>query len=509
MINKGVIFTDKQKSLLLPMETEQKYGYKIEDLSFGAGRYIVHKCDICGEPKSTKFREFIKSEKWSHVECRGKKIQQSIFEKYGVKNPAQLESAKAKSKQTCLAKYGVEHSSQAEQKKKKTRETNLQKYGTECSSLNPEVREKRRQTCLERYGVENTASLPEVVIKKKLTLLKKYGVENSFESLEVQEKIKETNLERYGVENPTQKSQNRERLKEWRMSNPEILFSSRAELEILQWVRQCYPNVKKYIDGTHEIDIFISDINLGIEYNGLYWHQEEVLTDRSHVNGQKYHLDKTKHFQEKNIKLIHIFEHEWRDRQEQVKSFLLSAIGKNEYRIGARKCILQWSSLLEDIKEVHNFLENYHIQGQPSNTKYVIKVLYNNELLAVATFGKHHRNNKDWVLTRFCTKTNYTIQGVLSRVSKLASQQLKEDILSWADYRLSQGNGYEKAGWVFEELLPPDYFYHRHGKVISKQSRQKRHAKTPSDMTEIEHARLEGLYRVYDCGKIRYRYKYL
>lgn len=249
------------------------------------------------------------------------------------------------------------------------------------------------------------------------------------------------------------------------------------------------------------MDIYIPEIKIGIEHNGLFYHQESIV-------GKKYHLNKTKHFEGKGIRVIHIFEHEWKKRQKQVKSFLLSAIGKNEHKIGARECELVWSNSPTDIRDAHQFLEDYHIQGSPNNTKYMIRVFHDNELLAVATFGKHHRTGKDWVLTRFCTKTNYTVQGVLSRISKLASQQLKRDIISWADYRLSNGNGYEKAGWTFERLLPPDYFYSKGSKVISKQSRQKRHVKTPAGMTEKEHADAEGLCRIYDCGKKRYRYKW-
>jgi hypothetical protein len=111
------------------------------------------------------------------------------------------------------------------------------------------------------------------------------------------------------------------------------------------------------------------------------------------------------------------------------------------------------------------------------------------------------------VLTRFTTKNNYTIQGILSKISKLASKELNSDIISWADYRLSNGNGYEKAGWIKEKLLPPDYFYFKGLRIVSKQSRQKKIVSTPEGMTEREHAKLDGLIRIYDCGKIRYKYK--
>jgi len=345
-------------------------------------------------------------------------------------------------------------------------------------------------------------------LQTQRTNLKRYGVVCVRQSTEIKEKIKQRMIQKYKVENYQQLPENRNKLKDWCVDNPNKTFTSRPELEILQWVQSFYPNSKKYKDGTHEIDIFISEINLGIEHNGLYHHQENVLDNRCGIKvGQRYHLNKTKHFKDKGIRIIHVFEHEWRDRQEQVKSFLLSAMGKNEIKIGARKCQVLWSNSPHDIQETYGFLEVYHIQGAPNyGTKFITKAMYNNEIVAVATFGRHHRNGEDWVLTRFCTKTNYTIQGILSKMSKLASQQLKADMLSWADYRLSNGNGYEKAGWIFEQLLPPDYFYHKNGKVFSKQSRQKKAVKTPVGMTERQHAEIDGLNRIFDCGKIRYKY---
>lgn len=302
--------------------------------------------------------------------------------------------------------------------------------------------------------------------------------------------------------------ENRNKLKEWCDENPSKVFTTQPERELLRWVQQYYPSAKKLRDGTYEIDVFIPEVKIGIEYNGLYHHQESTLDTRyGKGKGKKYHLDKTQHFKTKGIRIIHLFAHEWRDRQEQVKSFLLSAIGKNAHKIGARKCKVIWTGDKELIKQAHQLLNDYHIQGAKCGTKYAAIAHYKKQIVAVATFGKHHRNNKDWVLTRFCTKANHTIQGLLSKVTKLAHEKLGFDLLSWAHYRISDGNGYQNAGWIYEELLPPDYFYHKNEKVVSKQSRQKKAVNTPKGMTEKEHAKLDGLEPVYDCGKIRFRYK--
>ena len=59
-----------------------------------------------------------------------------------------------------------------------------------------------------------------------------------------------------------------------------------------------------------------------------------------------------------------------------------------------------------------------------------------------------------------------------------------------------------------EEQLKPDYFYTDGINVISKQSRMKSVVGTPEGVTEAEHAILDGLVKAYDCGKIRFVFKF-
>jgi len=299
-------------------------------------------------------------------------------------------------------------------------------------------------------------------------------------------KTKKTCFEKYGAEN-------------WRLSKDADSraksFSSKAELEILSWVHSIgYPNAAKLRQGGKELDIFIPELNIGIEYNGLYWHSE-IHKDKN------YHLDKTNHFKELGVRVIHVFEHEWRDRNFQVKSFLRSALNKNDNKVGARKCTFKEI----DNKTAKDFLNQYHIQGGPLHIALAIGSYYKDDLISVATFGPHHRNRGQFTLNRFAGKEGWTIQGCLSKVTKMALNKY-DSLISWCDLRWSDGNGYERSGWVKEELLKPDYFYTQDFiGVISKQSRKKSAVNTPETMTEKDHALLDGLFRIYDCGKVRYK----
>lgn len=63
-----------------------------------------------------------------------------------------------------------------------------------------------------------------------------------------------------------------------------------------------------------ELDIYIPDIKLAIEYNGKYWHTDKMIKTRSEGKfntAQEYHDFKTKMCEKENIHLIHIDENDW------------------------------------------------------------------------------------------------------------------------------------------------------------------------------------------------------
>lgn len=53
-----------------------------------------------------------------------------------------------------------------------------------------------------------------------------------------------------------------------------------------------------------ELDVYLPDLNLAIEYNGTYWHSSKCNKD------EYYHLNKSLLCREKGIRLIHLYEFE-------------------------------------------------------------------------------------------------------------------------------------------------------------------------------------------------------
>ena len=110
-----------------------------------------------------------------------------------------------------------------------------------------------------------------------------------------------------------------------------------------------------------ELDIYIPEKKIAIEFNGNYWHSTEKLES-------KYHQNKTIACAKRGIQLIHIFEYEWNDIDKQMKllELIKSKLVAPDTILYARNTTLKHVSD-EDAKE---FLEKYHLQGYaPATTK--------------------------------------------------------------------------------------------------------------------------------------------
>jgi transposase-like protein len=431
------------------------------------------------------------------------KSRQAILEKYGVEYITQAPKIKERIKQTNLERYGVEFPAQSTEIKDKIKQTNLEKYGVEYSLQSPEIAEQIKKTNTERHGVANPFLSEAIRQRIKQTNIEKYGEGNPFSSSEIKEKIKQTNLERLGVEFPTQSPAIKEKIC---AALAQKDYSSGPELELADFIRSLGYNVaKSYCGGANpcEIDIKVTDQTgntvLCLEYNGDYFHSEARSGHRN------YHLNKTEAcILQKKTHLIHVFDSEWQTKQEIVKNFIRSKLEKG-VSIRASKCEVR-----EITQEVaFAFCEANHLQGRPNTTILCLGLFYDGQLLSVATFSKPHRQNMEPHphLSRYAILPGFRIHGGLSKLSQYAYHKLGE-FITFVHYRLSDGKSYEKAGYTNLGLSKPDYWYWdtKNHKVVSKQSRKKSVVKTPPNVSESEHAAQDGLYKIWDCGKIKFIY---
>ena len=235
--------TQAQRELILFEETEREFGYKVVDLTFGSPRKIIHKCVVCGKPKRSLFREFLRNEKQSHYECKSIKAKQTNLKRYGVVSTALVPEIKAKQKQTLQERYGVEHPIQALEVQVKMKQTMRDRYGVDYYTQAPEMQEKSKETCLEKYGVEHSAQSAIKREKSKQTCLNKYGVDCTAKVPEIRERQKQTLLDRYGVLNPRQlegvvEKARPKRMQTWLKTKGVDCLPENAELVALQYIQQ-------------------------------------------------------------------------------------------------------------------------------------------------------------------------------------------------------------------------------------------------------------------------------
>lgn len=279
--------------------------------------------------------------------------------------------------------------------------------------------------------------------------------------------------------------------------------TSKAENEIAKYLNIDHRRGNREILEGLEVDIFVPDKNIAIEYNGLYYHSEI-----SGNKNRKYHITKTEMCEEKGIQLIHIFANEWKYKEDITKSALLSKLGVFKHRIFARKCIIKEISS----NVAKDFLESNHLQGH-CNSSIRYGLFFNDELVSCMTFGKRRITGKtELELLRFCNKLNTQVIGGASKLFKHFVRNIEfEEIISYADRRWSNGNLYENLGFELSHKSNPSYWYIENGKLIPRSVFMKH--KLPKllnefdpELTEWGNMQLNGYDRIWDCGCLVYKF---
>lgn len=263
---------------------------------------------------------------------------------------------------------------------------------------------------------------------------------------------------------------------------------SRGEDEIFNFIKQYVQDVKqsnRKVIKPLELDIYIPSKNLAIEYDGLHWHSEQFKED-----AENYHLMKTNLCADKGIRLIHIFEDEWIEHSDIVKSRLTHILGNTENRIFARKCNIKEITP----KEAIEFLEDNSIESFPNEAKYNIGLFYNGELVSVMTFGNDCKGTN--VLLNYCTKINTFVIGGASKLLRYFIEEYKpKSIVTLVDKRWSNGDLFEKLGFTKVREHKPNYYY-----VVDNHRKNKIGYINESEETLKE----KGIYKIYDCGSIEF-----
>lgn len=239
-------------------------------------------------------------------------------------------------------------------------------------------------------------------------------------------------------------------------------------------------HVTGLLAGQKEVDVFVPELNVAFEFNGLHWHREGFV-------GREYHRDKVVEARDRGIRLVHVWEDDWECRRRIVEQKIDTVLGVDERRtISAGECVAVEVSHDDAVE----FLKRNHLHGAPREFGEVYGLAYGDELVAVLVADRVVGGRE---ITRYAESVN--VAGGFARLLAQVEQEVAGEgggtVTAYSDNSYSDGAVFAAAGFANDGDVAPDYmFAAAHGK------------RRPKDMYPDEVP--EGIFRVYDAGKVRW-----
>lgn len=460
---------------------------------------IAQICDNLGVSTSVIKR-------WEHEygiqvskEAKQRKIEATKLSRYGDPNYFNRELAK----QTMLDIYGVAYSGQSAELVEKANATKQARYG------NLNNYEKIKSTNLARYGVSSTLAVPEFREKAKRTMQSRYasygpgcGSSEQWKQVQVSREVCLEFLSSlpakpslYELSEMWQISYSRAtalirfyNLEDFVNKHSIISQGEQAIFEFLQSLAssEILRNTRGILPSGQELDLYLPEYKLAIEYDGCYWHSDEYKS-------KNYHFNKSKEARDLGIRLIHIYENEWLDDPNKIKALLQAALRCNK-TLYARKCRV---TRVQPI-ETKSFLVENHTQGyRPAQVAYGL--YYKDLLVQVMTFSasKYNYNTSEaleYEVVRECSLQGYSIVGGVSKLLVAFRQDFSPaKLFSYCDFNKFNGKSYEACGFVFTGYTGPDMkWLLKDGRVVNR---------NPSKNKELKEA---SLAKLWGAGSLKY-----
>ena len=415
---------------------------------------------------------------------------------------------------TCSMKCALSDVDQEEALKKRNK-TYEEKYGSK-ENFFKSMEEKRSETILERYGCENIANVHEIeekrvlgrrkaYYKEFLAQLKKKGLE-LLTPYEDYVSIRDITLKIRCTLCGTEFEVNTTSPQRIICPTCRRLPYSVKEKMLCNFIQEIYKgeiltNVRSngVFDDWREIDIYLPEKKLGIEFNGNYYHSDKFK--KSPTDHQKKTIDA----QSKGVRIIHIFEHEWDNNQELVKVLLKNTLGIFDTILNGRDCTVKEINY----DEYETFLLNYHLQGSVKS-KYRYGLFYNDELVSVIGFGASRFKENEIELHRYCVKSGYLIRGGFNKLIKAFEESTGiTKYTSYVDYAHFSGKVYISCGFKYCGMTKPNYVWLSKGGFLYKRMQTQKHKlgnllgeSFDPNLTETENMEKNGFLKLYDCGNL-------
>lgn len=355
-------------------------------------------------------------EEWKEIIEKREKTYEN---KTGYKNPFSNPNVIKQIKENNLKTYGCEYVQCTEESRKKLSELK-KSYSDE---KNKEINDKRAKTCQEVYGVEFVSKLD--TIKEKISKTKIQKTIDKYEHvIDVDgyskficectdctcSKCKEKQFTIYRNIYFQRKNNNEEICI---IKNPLKQSShSKEEKEFGNYISEIYNGIiilndRNILNGM-EIDVYLPELKIGYEFNGVYFHSE-------YYKSKEYHQEKSLLAKSLGIKLIQIWEDDWYYKTDIIKKMIKYELNLCD-KINSNDCNVQLISKLD----TNNFFNNNSIKEYISSD-INLGLYYNNELLEVLTFN--YTNNDEIIISQYCK--NYDIK-IINGFDKILKEFIKK-----------------------------------------------------------------------------------
>lgn len=426
--------------------------------------------------------------------------------------------------------------------------TNIKKFGSKTPFESKSIQQKVKKTYLNKYGNEK----PTLTKNFKVKMLKKFGYEYPMQSIKIKTKLVTTMNEKYGgmgnksslILSKTQRTRKINYLLKldsteypairlfgdvefrgvhgwnnkysWQCKACGTIYDATITDGQLPRCNQCYPRLitgisqaeqelfkslksetkiqsdKTVLNGK-EIDVYIPDKHLAIEYNGIYWHSEG-----SGSKTRNYHLNKTEMCLEKGINLIHIFENEWLENKKNILSFIHSQLTVYEKIISSDECFV--SEISQEIKD--EFVNDNHIK-KSSKTNLQIGLFNDGELIQILSLNKTSENT--YGIIENVVKSGYTIKGGTKKLWNFFINVIKpNNVIFTDDKRYKTIMLYKDIDFKLEKVIPPQPWFH------TPKTHKLESLEQWSERNEIHLENLDSIFKdyiqntnqdiIWDCG---------
>lgn len=363
--------------------------------------------------------------------------------------------------------------------RKKIVATNMERYGCECATQNAEVKQKMRLTNIDRYGCENPMQNTEILRKTKTTNRSKnfeYYIDSLLKNRNI---VCKSDYNEYVNFKPLKYSCNYCG-NEWEQESTRLqrvictVCSKKRysvdEKMVCSYVESLYggtieTNVRRngIFDDGREIDIYLPELKIGIEYNGNYYHSDKFVS-------KDKHFKKAVDCLEKGVRLISVFEYEWEQSRDSIQNILYDAIVEKEH-ISVDEC--EFRPIDRGVYD--EFVRKYAIRVDSSENVYGYSV--GDELIATVGTGE------------VCTvvyKKSIRIDGIYKDMKKRLGL---ENLYVMIDLAHCDRREYDEFETV--EYVEPKYVMVSYDRKI---------------LTESDNIDEEEVDYVYDCGYEKLRW---